>query len=132
MALIIDYKHSKADRIKKLVAGHEQGTHLQGFLYLQGLAEEKGLKPAGMTFCSLKNETTAGGWVQRDVFPNDSIPGGVETLDAARWEKLVADGVGAAAEAGKRIREGVIAVEPEDRGFCERLCAFRSVCRVRL
>jgi len=132
MALVIDYKHSKADRIKKLVAGHEQGTHLQGFLYLQGLAEEKGLKPAGMIFCSLKNETTAGGWVQRGVFPSDSIPDGVETLDAARWEGLVADGIRAAAEAGKRIRDGAIAVEPEDRGFCERLCAFSSVCRVGL
>ena len=55
---------------------------------------------------------------------------GVETLDPEHWERLVASGVAAAALAGKRIREGVIAVEPEDPGFCERLCAFSSVCRV--
>ena len=132
MALVIDYKHSNADRIKKLVAGHQQGTHLQGFLYLQGLVEEKGLKPAGMIFCSLKNETTAGGWVQRGVFPDAAVSKGVETLDPEHWERLVASGVAAAALAGKRIREGVIAVEPEDPGFCERLCAFSRVCRVEL
>jgi ATP-dependent helicase/DNAse subunit B len=132
MALVIDYKHSAADRLKKLVAGHEKGTNLQGFLYVQGLAAKNGLKPAGMIFCTLKNETTAGGWVVKDVFPNDSIPSGVEAIDAARWEELLAEGVRAAAEAGKRIREGVIAVAPEDKGFCERLCAFSSVCRVEL
>lgn len=132
MAVVIDYKHSAPDRIKKLVAGHEQGTHLQGFLYLQGLAEEKGLKPAGMIFCSLKNETTAGGWVQRGVFPDAAVAEGVETLAAEHWERLVANGVAAAAQAGKQIREGFIAVEPEDPGFCERLCAFSSVCRVGL
>lgn len=130
MAVVIDYKHSAPERIKKLVAGHEQGTHLQGFLYLQGLAAEKGLKPAGMIFCSLKNETTAGGWVRRGVLPDGAVASGVETLAAERWESLVADGVAAAAQAGKRIRDGVIAVEPEDRGFCARLCSFSSVCRV--
>lgn len=132
MALVIDYKHSAADSIKKLVAGHEQGTRLQGFLYLQGLAEQKGLKPAGMIFCSLKNETTAGGWVLRGVFPDAAIAKGVETLDPEHWERLVADGVAAAARAGKRIREGEIAVEPEDRKVCEKFCAYSSVCRVEL
>ncbi len=132
MALVIDYKHSAPERLKKLVAGHEKGTNLQGFLYMQGLAAKNGLKPAGMIFCTLKNVTTAGGWVVRDVFPNDSIPPGVEVIDAARWEELLADGVRAAAQAGKRIREGVITVAPEDKGFCERLCAFSSVCRVEL
>ena len=38
--------------------------------------------------------------------------------------------VAAAAQAATRVREGVIAVEPQDKGFCERLCAFSSVCRV--
>jgi hypothetical protein len=85
-----------------------------------------------MIFCSLKNETIAGGWVQRGVFPNDSIPAGVETLEAEHWERLVSDGVAAAAQAGRRIHDGMIAVEPEDRGFCERLCAFSNVCRVEL
>src|SRR5690606_21415383 len=120
MALVIDYKHSAADRIKKLVAGHESGTNLQGFLYLQGLAEEKGLKPAGMIFCSLKNETTAGGWVQRGVLADAAVADGVETLDPERWERLVADGIQAAAEAGKRIREGTIAVEPQDTDICKK------------
>ncbi len=132
MALVIDYKHSAADRIKKLVAGHEQGTHLQGFLYLQGLAEEKGLKPAGMIFCSLKKETTAGGWVQRGVFPDQAVAEGVETLEAEHWQRLVADGVAAAAKAGQQIRDGVIAVEPEDTDICKKFCAYSSVCRVEL
>lgn len=132
MALVIDYKHSAADRIKKLVAGHERGTHLQAFLYLQGLAEQKGLRPAGMIFCSLKHETTAGGWVQRGVFPDAAIAEGVETLEAEHWARLVADGVAAAAKAGKRIREGEIAVEPEDRDICKKFCAYSSVCRVEL
>ena len=132
MALVIDYKHSTADRLKKLVAGHEKGTNVQGFLYLQGLAEEKGLKPAGMIFCSLKNETTVRGWVRRDVFRNAAVAKDVETLDPEHWERLVANGVAAAAQAGKRIREGVIAVEPEDTGFCKKFCAYSSVCRVEL
>lgn len=132
MALVIDYKHSAADRIKKLVAGHEQGTQLQGFVYLQGLSAEKGLKPAGMIFCSLKNETTAGGWVQRGVFADEAVAKGVETLEAEHWERLVADGVRAAAEAGKRIRDGLIAVEPEDTDFCKKFCSYSSVCRVEL
>jgi ATP-dependent helicase/DNAse subunit B len=130
MALVIDYKHSNPDRIKKLVAGHQQGTHVQGFLYLQGLAAQMGLKPAGMIFCSLKDQTTVGGWVQRGVFPDGALAGGVETLAPELWDRLVADGVAAAAQAGRKIRDGVIAVEPADRGFCERLCAFSSVCRV--
>jgi ATP-dependent helicase/DNAse subunit B len=132
MALVIDYKHSAAERIKKLVAGHEKGTHLQGLLYLQGLAVEKGLKPAGMMFCSLKNETTAGGWVLRGVFPDALVAEGVEMLEAEQWERLLADGVAAAAQAGRRIREGVIAVEPEDRDVCKKFCAYSSVCRVEL
>ena len=132
MAVGIDYKHSAADRIKKLVAGHERGTHLQGFLYLQGLAEEKGLKPAGMIFCSLKNETTAGGWVLRGVFPDALVSKGVEILEAEQLERLVSEGVAAAAQAGKRIREGLICVEPEDRDICKKFCAYSSVCRVEL
>lgn len=132
MALVIDYKHSAPSRIKDLVAGHEKGTHLQGFLYLQGIQEQLGLKPAGMMFCSLKGQTTAGGWVLRGVLPNDAIPDGVEVLEQQHWVRLIAQGVEAAAQAGKRIREGVIAVEPEDRKFCEKFCAYSSTCRVEL
>lgn len=131
-ALVIDYKHSAPDRIKKLIAGHQEGKKLQGPLYLAGLKKKLDLEPAGMLFCSLKGETTFGGWVCVGAFPDAALPKGVEAVSAEELDRIVGRGVQAAAAAGSRIRGGEIAVEPDDRDYCKKFCSFQSVCRIEL
>ena len=131
MALVIDYKHSSADTLKKLVSQHQDGTKFQGPLYLTGLREQLKLEPAGMIFCSLKDNVTTGGWVRSGVISNDELPDRVEAVTADELGIIIARGVEAAADAGKRIRGGEIAVAPTDEKHCSSYCSFGGVCRVR-
>lgn len=131
MAVVIDYKHSSKDRLKKLVAQHQDGTKLQGPLYLTGLREQLKLEPAGMIFCSLKDEVTTGGWVRTGVIVGDALPQGVEAVSADELGTIIARGVEAAASAGKRIRDGEIAIAPQDDEHCTKFCAYAGICRVR-
>ena len=132
MALVIDYKHSAPKTLKDLVSQHQDGTKLQGPLYLTGLREQLGIEPAGMIFCSLKDQVTTGGWVLEGLIPNSELPDGVEAVSENELGLIIARGVETAADAGKRIRDGEIAVEPADTKHCAERCSFRTVCRVEL
>ena len=86
----------------------------------------------GMIFCSLKDQVTTGGWVLEGLIPDSELPDGVDAVSENELGRIIARGVEAAAEAGKRIRDGEIAVEPVDREHCVKFCSFRNVCRVEL
>ena len=131
-AVVIDYKHSAANRIKTLVKEHADGRRVQGPLYLLGLREREGrkLKPGAMLFWGLRGETSIGGWVAEGMPAEADLPGGVELLSDAELDDRLRAAARVAAGAVSEIRAGRIAVDPRDRDFCRRFCDYRAVCRL--
>ena len=61
-ALVIDYKYSAAERIKKSVAQSEEGDRVQAGLYLLAAQKALGLDPVGMLYCGLRKNVSWSGW----------------------------------------------------------------------
>jgi ATP-dependent helicase/DNAse subunit B len=110
-ALIIDYKYSSSERIKKLVEGHDAGTHIQGGIYIRAV-QDTGREIAGMRFAGIRGQVSWAGWE-----------------GASRLHEVMDKSVGTAQKAILQILEGVVAPNPADVDLCQ-YCDFRDVCRV--
>ncbi len=120
---VTDYKYAKPNRVRALLRQHLQGEQLQLMIYLAALEQGLRCEPAGMALCGLKGETS---------FVGAAVGGaaGLEPLAEEQMQQLLDLARSEAAGAVGAILGGAIAVRPRDRGFCERLCDFGSVCRV--
>jgi ATP-dependent helicase/DNAse subunit B len=110
-ALIIDYKYSSQERIAKLFKGHDEGTHIQGGIYILAV-QNSGREVAGMHFAGIRGEVAWAGWEGE-----------------APLREVMAKSRQTALEAIARVRDGVIAPDPADRELCQ-YCDFRDACRV--
>ena len=122
-AIVFDYKYRRKDRIRDSVKENEDGTKVQGGLYLLG-ARGLGYTPAGMVYCGFKKEVSVNGWVVAPLYPH---------LGSACNANHVAEVMKTAHEvtirAAMDIRDGRIKPEPEDATRCD-WCDFATMCRV--
>lgn len=124
-ALVIDYKYSAKNKIRRRVRDDADGNFVQGGLYL--LAAEKILRlaPAGMLFCGLRKEIAWDGW--HTVIRGLEQVGEVSTQ--ARIRELMDAAAAKAAGAFEQIASGVIAPAPADEDKCA-WCDYRDICRI--
>lgn len=103
---------------------HLEGDRLQLLLYLAALEQELRCKPAGMALCGLRGATSYFG-VSVDG------AGGLPAVTGEELRALIDQARAEAAGAVGGVLQGLIAVQPRDTDFCDRICDFRSVCRVQ-
>ena len=124
-ALVIDYKYSAAERIKKSVAQSEDGDRVQAGLYLLATQKALGMDPVGMLYCGLRKNVSWSGW-------HLNRPG-LQSVGEARTREALGELIEAARaatlETHEAILTGRIAPRPKDRDLCKR-CDFRDICRV--
>jgi ATP-dependent helicase/DNAse subunit B len=124
-ALVIDYKHSAALKIKQRVGESESGDSVQGGLYLLAAERAFGLEPVGMLYCGLRKEVMWGGW--------HAAVRGLERVGQSSTKAVLRDLMDAASaktvETFDAIVAGTIVPRPADTDKCK-WCDFRDVCRV--
>ncbi len=123
-ALVIDYKYSAAERIKKNVAQSEEGDRVQAGLYLLAAQKALGLDPVGMLYCGLRKNVSWNGW-HLDRADLRAV-GEARTKEAL--QELIEGARQATLETHEAILTGRIAPRPKDRDLCKR-CDFRDICR---
>ncbi len=131
-AFVVDYKYSGKQQISDLVRGHDEGHKVQGSLYLLGLEQELGLRPAGMQFWGLRGETTRRGWVVEGRVPEEFIQRTDIKVTENNFRGILNQGRERALDAMDEIRDGRIEVAPRDREECNSRCNFRDLCRIQL
>jgi ATP-dependent helicase/DNAse subunit B len=114
--VIVDYKSSKTENVKKLV---HDGTKLQGPLYCLAVREHRNLNPVAMVYWAVRDDELYG-W--------GAIPNYDADLDPmpANWA------TDARARAIGRLSgylAGAVEARPENPDQC-RWCDFRDACRV--
>jgi RecB family exonuclease len=123
--LVIDYKYKRETGIRQLVKAHDNGTLVQGGLYVLAL-RSAGLQPAGMVYAGFRREASFGGWI---------VDGAFSDLEQACSTEELNDVVRRAVEVSVRsmseIHDGRIAPAPADEAKCDR-CAYASACRVEV
>ncbi len=123
-ALVIDYKYSAAERIKKSVAQSEEGDRVQAGLYLLAAQKALGLDPVGMLYCGLRKNVSWSGWHFNRV--------DLRTVGEARTKEALGELMEGARlatlETHEAILTGRVAPRPKDRDICKR-CDFRDICR---
>ena len=125
-ALVIDYKYSSETSVKQRVKeADDNNRYVQGGLYLIAIEESLGYRPAGMLYCSLKEETTWHGWRlviegldKGKAYTPESLR--EEVIDKARERSLWAV---------SEIRGGRIGPAGTDIRAC-RYCESYDLCRV--
>jgi RecB family exonuclease len=121
-ALIIDYKYSRADRIRSIV---QDDAGLQAPLYVLAARQQWDLRVAGVYFCGVRRDprfqqVTIAGW---------SVPGAeIVNKTGALTAEWVEQARGRAEQLAWRIQAGQVAPMPSDTSICAR-CEFRDVCR---
>jgi len=113
--LIIDYKYSRADNVRKILKEHEQGLHIQGGIYAEAL-RRRGRRVAGVLFAALRGRSEDKdklwyGWQENDL--NEVIRRALEFAE----------------QAVTAIHQGNIAPKPARAEICEH-CDFQDICRV--
>ena len=121
---VTDYKYARPDRVKTMLKEHLEGNRLQLLLYLAALEQELRCTPAGMALCGLRGATSYFG-VSIDG------AGGLSAVTGEELRALIEQARSEAAESVGGVLQGSIAVQPRDTDFCDRICDFRSVCRVK-
>ena len=122
-AIIIDYKYSSPESVRKLVKGHAEGLRIQGGIYMRALIHE-GRECAGMLFAGLRNQPAWDGWQTVQERIGRSEQGTAEDLRAV-MERAKETALTAIA----RIGQGVIEPKPAEASLCEH-CDFHDICRV--
>jgi ATP-dependent helicase/DNAse subunit B len=122
-ALIIDYKYSSPEGVRKLVRGHAEGLRIQGGIYMRALLHE-GRECAGMLFAGLRNLPAWDGWQTVQERIGRSEQGTAEDLHAV-MERAKETALTAIA----RIGQGVIEPKPAEASLCEH-CDYHDICRV--
>ena len=131
-AFVVDYKYSRKERIRKLVQGYDEGSSVQGPLYLLGLEKELGLRPAGMQFWGLRGDVTRRGWIVEGRLPDAFIHRDDIKVTENTFRGILNQGLERAVDAMDKIRDGRIEVDPRDREECNSRCNFRDLCRIQL
>jgi ATP-dependent helicase/DNAse subunit B len=124
-ALVIDYKYSAAERIKKNVAQSEDGDRVQAGLYLLAAQKALGLDPLGMLYCGLRKTVSWSGW----HFNRADLRTVGEARTKEALQELIDGARQATLETHEAILTGRIVPRPKDRDICKR-CDFRDICRV--
>jgi RecB family exonuclease len=122
-AVIIDYKYSTPESVRKLVRGHEEGQRIQGGIYMRALVHA-GRDCAGMLFASVRNQSEWHGWqtVRDEIGKSErrTAEALLTVMDLAKETALIAIA---------RIGQGVIEPRPSEASLCEH-CNFHDICRV--
>lgn len=124
-ALVIDYKYSAKEQLRKRMDKSEEGREVQTGIYLLAAERHFGLKPVGMLFCGLKKGVVWDGW-------HVAVSGLEEAGNSCTPEvlrKLMATAEKTAIETHASVLSGRIAVEPADSAQCK-WCDYRDACRV--
>jgi ATP-dependent helicase/DNAse subunit B len=124
LALVVDYKYSRAQKVRERRKGTEQGRFVQAGLYLLAVRQVLGHEPAGVLFAGLRRETSLEGW----HLPVPGLKAGADCTSEVLAElSVTASGQVAAVLDG--VRGGRIAPFPADERLCE-YCEFVDICRV--
>ncbi|HUS05086.1 MAG TPA: PD-(D/E)XK nuclease family protein [Bryobacteraceae bacterium] len=115
-ATIVDYKYRSEARIRQTVKAHDEGTLVQGGLYLIALAQGGEFVPAGMIYCGFKKKETLDGWRPGET-NEDAL------REVMRHSREITQ------NALVQIREGRIEPKPSDLEKCG-YCAYAVICRV--
>ena len=132
LGVIVDYKYSTDVNIKKAIDGHGKGRKVQAALYLSGLQQEKGVRPAGMRYWGLRKSTTRQGWLVDGLLPAGVVRDKEKRVSEMDLQRMLEEARALTAAKIREIRGGKIKVDPVDRGFCRNFCDYRDICRVRL
>lgn len=124
-ALVIDYKYSGAGRIRDSIERNNEGTLVQGGLYLLAAERAFQLKPAGMLYCGLRKNVTWEGW----HLPIAGLEEVGESRTPAALRELIETALSHSLQAFEGISTGRVKPEPADRDKCE-WCEFRDICRI--
>ncbi len=104
-----DYKYSKATNVTKR---QDSEQYVQGGLYLLGLQQTLQLTPRSFHYVALRDSAKPTGW---------DDPASVREMMQRAGELT--------REVIARVRDGEIAVAPNDRDRCQ-YCDFRTACRI--
>ena len=132
LGVVVDYKYSTDANIKKAIDGHGKGRKIQAALYLSGLQEEKGVRPAGMRYWGLRKSTTRQGWLVDSLLPAGVARDKEKRVSEMELQRMLQEARTLTAAKIREIRRGRIKVDPDDRSFCRNFCEYRDICRVRL
>lgn len=124
-AVVFDYKYRRKTRIRESISDNEDGTKVQGGLYLLG-AQSLGYKPAGMVYCGFKREVSVAGWVLTPLYPHLG-----SACSSSHIEDVMQKSREVSLQAVSDIRDGRIAPHPADTTRCD-FCAFSAMCRVEI
>lgn len=124
-ALVIDYKYSRPDKIRERVKAHENGTQVQGGLYMLAVERALGHEVAGMLFVGFRREVRWDGW----HVPVSGLEEKGESRTPEGLRELIERAKQVTMDTIRGIREGRVAPDPTDKTVCE-YCDFRDVCRV--
>jgi len=122
-ALIIDYKYSTPETVAKLVRGHDQGTRIQGGIYMLAV-KQLGRQLCGVLFAGLRKTPGWDGWhtLAQSV-------GHAQRCQPQVLHEVMEKSRATALDAVARIRQGVIAPRPADANLCQ-YCSCCDICRV--
>ncbi len=124
-ALVIDYKYSSADGLRRVIDENQEDTKVQGGLYLLAAERQLGYKPIGMLFCGLRGKVQWAGW-------HTVVPGLEEVGTACQPDVLrerMNGAKGKAEEVHAAIPDGDVRPKPADPDKCP-YCDFQDICRV--
>jgi ATP-dependent helicase/DNAse subunit B len=121
-AVVFDYKYRRRERVRASIGENEDGSRVQGGLYLMAV-EESGFQPAGFVYCGFRKQVSVAGWVLPPLRPELG-----STCSEAHLADVMSTARTVALETAALIREGAIAPKPDDLDRCER-CDYAAVCR---
>ncbi len=124
-ALVVDYKYSPAQRIRKHVQGTEAGDLVQAGLYLLAAERFFELEPVGMLYCGVRDPVTWDGW-HAGIAGLEKVG---ENCTPVALRELTSAAARAAVDALQEIASGNIEPKPRDTDKCK-WCDFRDICRV--
>jgi ATP-dependent helicase/nuclease subunit B len=124
-ALVVDYKYSSSSRMREIISGNEEGNKVQAGLYLLAARRAFGYDPAGVLFCTLRQEVTWDGWHA----PVEGLEKVGEVCAPEVLAELMEGAVARSQDAARQIYEGRVEPAPAEASLC-RNCDFRDICRV--
>lgn len=130
LAVVVDYKYTGKTGMNKLAAAHEEGRLVQGSLYLIGLEQVLGIKPAGIRYWGLRGGIARVGWIS-DELAGETVEGRERMVPPEDLHAMLERARETTTRAVQEIRSGRMEADPYDLEPCRRYCEFRDVCRIR-
>lgn len=130
LAVVVDYKYSAKAGMEKLIKAHNEGRLVQGALYLTGLEQVRGVKPAGIRYLGLRGDVNRIGWVSTEL-GEAAVSGKERSVSPEELREILQNAQEITARAVEEIRSGRMEAAPYDLDPCRRYCEMRDVCRIR-